>query len=105
MPNNITTLIISAEPLLLSSADSAKLLGISRSLFLSMDSIGTLGPTPRKFGKRVLWSVAELRNWVANECPNREQWARITDDGNTLTHEAGPTLVKQIKQKELGNVG
>ena len=62
------------ESLLLSAEESAKLLGIGRTLFYSMHSSGRLGPMPIKLGRRSLWNRKEIEEWAGLGCPARRQW-------------------------------
>jgi len=59
--------------LLLSAKDAAKLIGISRSLFYTLNAEGKI-PHPTKLGRRVLWKKSELIAWVEADCPNRLAW-------------------------------
>ena len=73
--NNNQTLTL--EPILVSSADAAFLLGISPRHFAGLERTGRIGPMPiKKFGARVLWSVKSLRDWEAASFPNREEYLR-----------------------------
>ena len=58
------------EPLLCSSAEAARLCGVSKRYWLSLDSAGKV-PAPKKPGSRVLWNISELREWVSNGCKPR----------------------------------
>lgn len=71
---------IRLEPLLLGAEDAATLLGIGRTLFLSMHSSGELGPLPRRLGRRTLWSREEIHEWVRAECPPRTKWQVMKKD-------------------------
>lgn len=62
--------------LLLSARLAAESLGISRASFYSLHSAGKV-PLPRRLGKRVLWSVEELKDWIAAGCPCREKWEQL----------------------------
>ncbi len=64
------------QPILLSAAESAKLLGIGRSLFYSLRSEGKL-PRPRQLGGRVLWQKSELEKWIDHNCPTQQQWEQM----------------------------
>jgi predicted DNA-binding transcriptional regulator AlpA len=64
------------EPLLLSASDAAALLSIGRAHFYAMHSSGRLGPMPIALGRRKLWSVEELREWVQAGCVPREKWQK-----------------------------
>lgn len=68
----------SIEPLLASTADTCKILGIPRRSFERHRSTGRIGPTPIRLGGRKLYRVAELKEWVAAGCPPREVWADRT---------------------------
>ncbi len=70
---------IAVEPLLLSAAEAARLLGISRSKFYQMHSAG-LVPMPLTLGQgSIRWSVDELRLWVKMGCVSRQQWEAIKE--------------------------
>lgn len=60
--------------LLIGAKEAADLLSISRSLFYEMKSSGQLGPMPISFGKRKLYRVEELKDWVNSGCMPREKW-------------------------------
>ncbi|MBL7188163.1 MAG: helix-turn-helix domain-containing protein [Phycisphaerae bacterium] len=63
------------EPsLLLSFADAAALLGISRALLYQMHSDGRLGPMIHKLGRRSLINRKELECWVADGMKPRNVW-------------------------------
>jgi predicted DNA-binding transcriptional regulator AlpA len=51
----------------------AKLLCLGLRTIRTMDAGGKL-PRPVRIGGRVLWSVTELRAWLAAGCPDRETW-------------------------------
>lgn len=72
MPDSATI-----EPLLLSAAEAAQLLGVGRTLFWSMHSSGRLGPLPTRLGRRTLWRRRELEDYVAAGCPARDKWMEI----------------------------
>jgi len=57
------------EPLLISPSEAAQLLGLSRSFFYENLSTGRIGIRPVSFGKKKLYSVAELRAYVLAGCP------------------------------------
>ncbi len=67
------------DSLLISAENSARLLGIGRTLFYSMHSSGRLGPLPVKLGRRTLWNRKELEAWVEANCPPRHQWQEIKE--------------------------
>ena len=62
------------EPLLLSAAEAAQLLGISRSSFYSLLSSGRVGPVAVRLGRSVRWQAEELAEWVRAGCPSRDRW-------------------------------
>jgi excisionase family DNA binding protein len=59
------------EPLLISASDAAQLLGISRSKYYELYNSGRLGVLPIKLGRRSLWRVSDLKEWVENGCKAR----------------------------------
>jgi excisionase family DNA binding protein len=65
------TIPVQIEPLLISAEDAARLLGISRSKFYELYNSGRLGVLPIKLGRRSLWRVSELREWVESGCKPR----------------------------------
>lgn len=67
-------------PLLCSALEAAKMLGIGKSLFYEMNSDGRLGPAPIRFGKRTLWRIDELTDWIRDGgAVSREEWQKIKD--------------------------
>jgi predicted DNA-binding transcriptional regulator AlpA len=59
------------EPILIDARAAAALCGVARSTFLGWDAAG-LSPRPIRLGGRVLWCVANLRDWAAAGCQSRE---------------------------------
>ncbi len=51
---------MTGDPLLLSTIEAAKLLGISRSMFYALHSSGRIGVMPTRLGRRTLWLRTEL---------------------------------------------
>ena len=60
---------------LLDARDSAGLLGLARSTFLSRVSTGEIAPVPIRIGGRVSWRRSELIAWLDSGCPARAIWA------------------------------
>ena len=69
-----TTTTVLPEPLLVDVKCAATMLGIGRSHFYSLLSTGQIGPIAHKLGKRSLYSVSELREWVNAKMPPRHKW-------------------------------
>ena len=65
------------KPLLLSFADAAALLSVSRALLYSMWSDGRLGPMVHKIGRRSLIRRDELQAWVSANMPARIAWEKM----------------------------
>jgi predicted DNA-binding transcriptional regulator AlpA len=65
---NIT---IMTMPLLVDATTAARMCSLSRRYWLQLDNAGKI-PLPIRFGKRKLWSVAELEEWVKAGCPSRD---------------------------------
>ena len=78
------TLTISTQPLLLSAADAARILGIGKRHFYGLHSSGKLGPLPISLGRRTLWRREELEAWVRAGCPARQEWNNV-DSGGKLS--------------------
>jgi hypothetical protein len=67
---------------LLGAPEVANLLCISETMVRSMDKSGELGPAPIRLRGRLLWSRFELENWVKAECPRRERWVAMKEQGH-----------------------
>jgi predicted DNA-binding transcriptional regulator AlpA len=63
------------EPLTLDASAAAKLVGISRSTFLRLDSTGGIGPRSIRLSRRRVWIRSELVAWIetGRGC-SRVQW-------------------------------
>lgn len=64
---------MNVETLLISAKEAAKMLGISQAFFYRLHDAGKV-PLPRKLGRRSLWSIQELKDWIAIDCPPLEGW-------------------------------
>ena len=62
------------EPLVVDAAQAAAMLSIGKSHFYAMISSGQIGPMAHKLGRRCLYSVKELREWVDAGMPSRQRW-------------------------------
>lgn len=67
------------EPLLVDAIKAATLCGISERTWRKLDRTVRV-PRPIAVGRRRLWSVQDLRAWVAAGCPSRERWEAIGGD-------------------------
>ena len=56
------------EPLLLTAAQVADLLGVSTRTLWRLPSAGSV-PAPVKLGGSVRWRGGELHRWIADGCP------------------------------------
>lgn len=65
------------KPFLVSTAEAAHLLSIGKTLLHQMCSDGRFGPEKIKLGKRTLFSVAEIQEWIKAGMPGRLQWEKI----------------------------
>lgn len=63
--------------LLANATHVAAMLDVSERLVRQMDASGRLGPVPILLGRRKLWSVGELAQWVRAGCPQRQQWQEM----------------------------
>ena len=62
------------ERLAVSAEQAAKMLSIGKTHFYAMLNSGKIGPMARKLGRRSLFSVQELRDWVNAGMPVRQRW-------------------------------
>ena len=68
------------EPLLVNVNELAVLLNLSRAAVYAALSAGKIGPRPiRVFGRRTLFSRAEIESWVRSGCINRDQWLKFKE--------------------------
>ena len=56
------------EPLLVSPAEAAELLSMSRSMFYQLLSSGRIPLKPIRFGRKRLYNVEELKSFVKSGC-------------------------------------
>jgi predicted DNA-binding transcriptional regulator AlpA len=63
-------------PLVVDAKRLAKLLCAGVRTVRTWDAAGKL-PAPIRIGGRVVWSVAEIRAWLAAGAPDRATWAAI----------------------------
>ena len=61
-------------PILLNRRAAARYLGISATHLDSLVKSGRLGPVPHPLGKRKLYSLFELTEWVKRGLPPRHEW-------------------------------
>lgn len=61
------------EPLAVSAKNLAILLGLGLRTIRTMDASGKL-PRPIRLGGRLVWSVEEIRAWLAAGAPDRRAW-------------------------------
>jgi len=64
------------EPLAVDAKAAARLCGVSRALWYSMDSAAQI-PAGVRLARRRVWPLAELREWLAAGCPSRDRWQTI----------------------------
>ncbi|MHC4132469.1 MAG: helix-turn-helix domain-containing protein [Planctomycetota bacterium] len=62
------------EQLLVDAKQAASMLSIGKTHFYAMLSSGRIGPMAHKLGRRSLFSVQELRQWVSAGMPSRQKW-------------------------------
>jgi predicted DNA-binding transcriptional regulator AlpA len=65
------------EPLLVSAQDAARLCGVSPATWARMQAAGRAPGPVRPSPGRVLWRVAELRQWTEAGCPSRREWEAL----------------------------
>jgi predicted DNA-binding transcriptional regulator AlpA len=80
MPKDSSKRRRAAPALLVDAGRAAEALGVSRSVFYSLDAQGAV-PQALALGlgarRRKLWSVAELRAWVCAGAPARHEWEHM----------------------------
>ena len=69
--------IVIVEPLLVGSAVAARVTGMSARSWQRLAAEGAV-PAPIPFGRKRLWRLEELREWVALGCPSRERFEALT---------------------------
>ena len=67
------------EPLLIDATGAAALLGIGRSFFYENLATERIPLKPIRFGRKVLFSVQELRRFVESGCPPAGKWQKVRD--------------------------
>jgi predicted DNA-binding transcriptional regulator AlpA len=78
MPTDTPTPV--PEPIAVSAADFAALLGLSLSGFYGMKATGRIGPVPLHLGRAVRYRADEIRAWVAAGAPPRQKWLAMQAD-------------------------
>ena len=61
------------QTLSVEAGEAARLCGVGRSTWYSLRKAGRV-PKPVRLGRRVLWRVEELREWMAAGCPPLSRW-------------------------------
>jgi predicted DNA-binding transcriptional regulator AlpA len=61
------------EQVLLSSSESARLIGITLRTWYSWDVLGKI-PKPVHIGRHLFWRRDELLAWIEADCPKRDDW-------------------------------
>jgi len=65
--------ILRPRPLTVDAAHLAKLLGVGVRSIRTWDYSGKI-PRPLALGGRRVWYLPEVRSWLANGAPSREEW-------------------------------
>lgn len=68
---------IAIEPFLVDVSETARLLGISRSLFYQMLSAGRIPLKPVRFGRKRLYDVEQIKSFVRSGCSPK--WSAEND--------------------------
>lgn len=61
--------------LLISAAETATRLSVSKATLHKLVAVGAI-PKPIHLGRRALWRVEQLEEWVRDGCPPVERWER-----------------------------
>ena len=65
------------EPIGLTAAEAAALLGVSESHFYTLHKSERLGPLPVRMGRAVRWPRQELIDWFNAGSPPRSRWQAL----------------------------
>lgn len=71
----MTTTTAPIQPLAVDAAQAARMCGIGRTCWLGLVNAGR-APAGIRLGKRVVWRIADLDDWLAAGAPSRDQWER-----------------------------
>ena len=77
-PTPDATTVQSADQLTTDAAGAAKLIGCSRSHWLRMDRDGRT-PASFAFGHRRLWRLSDIKRWVAEGFPTRQDDCEVAE--------------------------
>jgi excisionase family DNA binding protein len=80
---------------MLSVADTARALGLSRSAFYEHLTSGRIGPVGFTFGSKRLFPVKELQDWIAAGTPERQKW--LADGLSSVRKTDAYTLRRDAK--------
>lgn len=82
VPTTVTTGVVRRKfrfaRLTVDAAALAKLLGVGVRTVRTLDYAGKL-PRSLRLGARVVWYLPEIRAWLANGAPPREEWEAIRE--------------------------
>ena len=62
------------QPLMLTTADAAKLCGVTIKRWRTWNALGKT-PPPLRVDKSLFWKHDELVHWINEGCPTRKHWA------------------------------
>lgn len=88
IPTDRQAVVVEIEPLLVRSADAARLLGISARQFRRLDSAGAV-PLAIRIGASKRFAVAELQAWIAHGCPSRHQFQALKKSRRLVQQRSG----------------
>lgn len=69
--------VAAQEPIALSAAEVAGLLGMSESHLFNLIKQGKFGPAPRRLGRAVRYSRQEVQEWFDAGSPPAYRWAAV----------------------------
>lgn len=64
---------VAIVPRLIDAEAAASFCGVSRAHWMALHAGGHV-PLPIHLGRRRLWSIVDLENWIAAACPDRADW-------------------------------
>jgi len=75
-PKAKNNVLVVLRPLLVSAGDAAIICGVSAKYFRQLDVKGQVPAPVEGFGRRRLWSVKALDEWINKGCPVRREFER-----------------------------
>ncbi len=75
------------EPLLLGEDESSRMINVGKTLFRTLVADGRFAPKPIRLGRRKLWRLADIQEWVRLGCPRRQKFLELTGQNGRGRHD------------------